>query len=53
MTKQEIYDRLCRLLTDYEHRDENDGSILEWTDELYSMLCEIQNRWEDVITAQD
>lgn len=40
----EIYDKLCHILTDYEtgNADEND---------LYKMLIEIQNEWEPTITA--
>lgn len=42
----EIYDELSRVLTDYEE------SICDESD-LYYMLCKIQNRWEDVITAEE
>jgi len=41
-----IYDRLCRVLTDYE---EGNATV----EDLYSLLVDIQNRWEDVITAQN
>ena len=44
--RQEIYDKLCYVLTDYE-----DGYVGEI--ELYNMLCTIQNKWEDVITASN
>lgn len=43
-TKRTIYDELSRVLTDYECLQ--CGEL-----ELYYMLCKIQNRWEDVITA--
>jgi hypothetical protein len=44
--KQMIYDELSRVLTDFENgtADEID---------LYQMLCIIQIRWEDTITAVD
>lgn len=44
--KQMIYDELSRVLTDFEngYADEND---------LYNMLCTIQNKWEDAITVED
>jgi hypothetical protein len=45
-TKSMIYDELCRVLTDYENREDN-------TDGLYEMLVKIQNRWEDVITREE
>ena len=42
--KQEIYDNISAILTMYEQglADERD---------LYNVLVEIQNRWEDTITA--
>ena len=46
--REEIYDEMCRLLTDYEC--END-MVTEY--ELYDMLVKIQNNWEAVITAQE
>ena len=44
--KQEIYDELSRVLTDYE---ENKADA----DELYEMLVKVQNSWENVITAAE
>lgn len=46
MNKKEIYDQLSRVLTEYEHGicDEKN---------LYEILCQIQNQWEDVITVQE
>ena len=44
--RRAIYDELSRTLTDYEHRKASGK-------DLYSLLCEIQNRWEDVITCND
>ena len=43
-TKKSIYDELCSVLTDFE---EMDGTVTE--EDLYNMLCKIQNNWE-VIT---
>jgi hypothetical protein len=45
-----IYDELCRVLTDYKGNGSGHGAS---ADDLYSMLIKIQNRWEDVITAQN
>ena len=42
--KQEIYDKMCRILTDYEHPEEGNDPVTE--DDLYEMLVEIQNNWE-------
>lgn len=44
--KKEIYDKLCRVLTDYEN-----DRCSEY--DLYDMLVEIQNNWECVITAEE
>jgi len=47
--KKNIYDELCRVLTEYE----GNGSTNRATaDDLYHMLVKIQNRWEE-ITRQD
>ena len=48
ITKQSIYDEMCRLLTEYE-----EGSDMVNQGELYDMLVKIQNTWETVITVQD
>ena len=46
--REEIYDEMCRLLTDYE-----EGSDMVNQGELYDMLVKIQNNWESVITVQN
>lgn len=46
ITKQSIYDEMCRVLTDWETQEAVD-------DDLYNMLVKIQNNWEAVITAQE
>ena len=51
-TREDIYDEVCRLLTDYEHREDESDDI-NWETELYGMLVKIQNNWEAVITAQE
>ena len=48
ITKQALYDEMCRLLTEYE-----EGSDMVNQGELYDMLVKIQNNWETVITAQE
>jgi hypothetical protein len=47
ITKESIYDEMCRLLTDYE--DMNGATEID----LYEMLVKIQRHWEDVITVQN
>jgi hypothetical protein len=46
--REEIYDEMCRLLTDYENE-----SDMVTEHELYDMLVKIQNNWEAVITVQE
>ena len=46
--KQQIYDEMCRVLTDYEERGWEVGA-----EPLYDMLIKIQNNWETVITVQE
>lgn len=47
ITKESIYDEMCRLLTDYE--DMNGVTEID----LYEMLVKIQNNWEAIITVQE
>ena len=47
-TKEEIYDKMCILLTEYENQT---GVVTEL--DLYDMLVKIQNNWEAVITVQE
>ena len=50
ITKESIYDEMCRVLTNYENA-EDDDKFTEY--ELYEMLVKIQNNWEAVITVQN
>ena len=53
-TKETIYEEMCTLLTDYEHKEELDeDETIDWEYELYHMLVKIQNRWEDTITSDN
>ena len=45
-TKQQIYDEMSKVLTDWETQDAVD-------DDLYNMLVKIQRNWENVITKQE
>ena len=47
-TKEQIYDEMCRVLTEYE----NDNDMIT-ENELYDILVIIQNNWETVITKQE
>jgi hypothetical protein len=53
MDKNNVYDRLCKTLTEYEEQFEPiDGVDWSWEQELYMMLVEIQNNWEE-LTGED
>lgn len=46
MQKNDIYDELSHVLTDYE--EDNAGA-----DDLYEMLVKIQNNWEELTGDDD
>ena len=46
--REEIYDEMCKLLTEYE----TEGNMVTEF-ELYDMLVKIQRNWEAVITVQN
>ena len=46
MEKNDIYDEMCHVLTDYE--EDQAGA-----DDLYSMLVKIQNNWEELSGVDD
>ena len=53
MDKNNVYDRLCKTLTGYEEQFEPIKDVdWSWEQELYMMLVEIQNNWEE-ITGED
>lgn len=45
--KEAIYDKMCRILTDYETPEEGQDPVTE--DDLYEMLVEIQNCWDELV----
>ena len=53
--RQQIYDKLCDVLTDYE-TSRTRLDLIDYIDAaevLYDMLVEIQNKWETVITSEE
>lgn len=53
MDKNNVYDRLCKTLTEYEEQFEPIKDVdWSWEQELYMMLVEIQKNWEE-ITGED
>jgi len=48
--RQEIYDRICNALTEYEDGTYSDK---EAVDIFYNILIEVSTKWEDVITADE
>jgi hypothetical protein len=51
--RQDIYDRMSALLTEYEELENKGHLTPPMFVRLYDMLVEIQNNWESVITADD
>ena len=50
MQKNDLYDEVCRVLTDYEQQDGED--FIVDADDLYQMLVKVQNNWEE-LTGED
>lgn len=50
MQKNELYDEMCHILTDYEN--EGDATLPVSKEDLYNMLVKIQNNWEE-LTGED
>lgn len=43
--KEEIYEKICKLLTEYENNKEKDKP----TDlDFYDLLIEVQNNWNEI-----
>ena len=47
MGKNNLYDELCHLLTDYEQTGDVNSA------DLYEMLVKIQNNWEELTGDDD
>ena len=48
--REALYEKICKTLTNYETPETEDEKTTE--NELYQLLCEIQNCWDDTITAE-
>lgn len=48
ITKEDIYNDICGLLTAYEEHED-----MNFETEFYELLCLIQHLWEDIITVQE
>lgn len=44
--KNELYDEMCRLLTDYENPDKTD--FVPNDKDFYKFLVKLQNSWESL-----
>ena len=53
MAKNNLYDQLSRLITDFENPEEVENYYgIDWQLELYDMLVKIQKVWEE-LTGDD
>ena len=50
LQKNDLYDEMCHLLTDYENPE--DAILPVSKEDLYDMLVKIQNNWEE-LTGDD
>ena len=44
--KEEIYEKICKLLTDYENSKEKDRPTEL---DFYDLLVEVQNNWDEMM----
>lgn len=57
MNKQELYDDICTVLTEFEQVDLS--NLKNWSDtinaieDMYTVLVYIQNNWNELIGEQD
>lgn len=51
LRKERLYDKISRLLTDYENPHECQESVTE--KDLYDVLVEVQNCWAETVAAFD
>ena len=51
--KNEIYDEMCHIITDYELFGEEGHETAVDAYELYNMLVKIQNNWEELTSGED
>jgi hypothetical protein len=49
--KDELYDEICRNLTDYENSD--DEHDMEYLQEFYLLLVQIQNQWDELTSGEE
>ena len=52
MNKNNFYDELCHLLTDYEQAEPS-NDIFNWEENFYDMLVKIQNNWVELTGDDD
>ena len=53
MRKNELYDELCGLLTEYEMFGEDGYDTAVEAVDLYTMLVKIQNNWEELTSTDE
>jgi len=47
--KDEMYDKISKLLTDFENQEDPADPKVNWESEFYYLLAEIQNNWDDMV----
>lgn len=53
MERIDLYDRICFALTNYEMPEEQGVTEEEAVADMYDVLVEIQNSWEDLCDMED
>lgn len=53
MEKKSLYDRLCFALTNYEMPEDQGVTEEEAVEDMYNVLVEIQNSWDELTTDEE
>lgn len=53
MERKALYDRLCFALTNYEMPEEQGVSEEDAIADMYDVLVEIQNSWDELISEEE
>ena len=52
MERKSLYDRICFALTNYEMPQEQGVTEEEAVEDMYNVLVEIQNSWDELIAEE-
>lgn len=53
MERKALYDRVCFVLTNWENPQDQGVTEMEAAIDMYDVLVEVQNSWDDLISGED